>query len=81
MSIQTQPINVIESTKYLLSFNLLDSQGCATTNFKYTAISSFLLLGSDSTINIAATSGIAPKNYFFNQFKTCDPTITYTTPI
>jgi hypothetical protein len=76
----TSTISVLPYTKYIISFNLLDSQGCSTNNFKTTSVN-VAFFGSNTLITIAPTSGIAPTNYFFNQFKTCDRTVTYPTAV
>jgi hypothetical protein len=69
----------LPSTKYIISFNLLDSQGCSTP-FKTTTVTA-AFSGSASAITINPTSGSAPTNYFVNQFKTCDPIVTYPTVV
>jgi hypothetical protein len=69
----------LPSTKYTISFNLLDSQGCSTP-FKTTTVT-VAFSGTASTITINPTSGSAPTNYFVNQFITCDPTVTYPTAV
>jgi hypothetical protein len=67
----------LPSTKYIFSFNLLDSQGCSTP-FKTTTVTA-AFIGTASAITINPTS--VPTNYFVNQFKTCDPTVTYPTAV